>query len=896
MPFGGVAATANRPQNSKMSDHSGQSNDLSGSSVGRFLIRERLGAGGMGEVYLADDPQLKRTVAIKRMSVRFMGDEHHRQRFLREAQMASRLNDSHIAAIYDIIEREGEIFLVMERVEGKTLRQLLRESIKLDEFLPVAAQCAQGLAVAHAQGVLHRDIKPDNIMVTPLGQVKILDFGLARRLTVGEETEAFETEPGAISGTAGYIAPEVLLGREPDERADIFSLGVVFYEVIAGEHPFRAQTNIATSSRVLHVDPPAPSSVNPAVPPEIDRVIMRMLEKSPASRFQTAKQLADELDWMARSGTTPTIVGLPIPEEPQQRRPSRRLVLTSAVAVVAVIALLAAIPQVRRTVAGWMGAGPSPNPAPSPVASGQRQLAVLPFTALGGTPAQQAFAAGLTNTVTARLTELSATHNLSVVPASLMYSKKVDSPDTARRVFGVNLVLTGSLQQAGDRVRVTYALVDAQTQRQLNASTETVSAKNPFAVEDDVSAGVLNMLKVQLDPNERKTFEAKGTDKPDAYAFYLQGMGYLENYSREENITSAIDVFQHALEIDPNYARAYAGLGQAYWQRYKLTEDTKWTAPSRQACNRALAIDPNLADGHVCLGTVANGTGKYQDAVAQFEKALAVRPTDDRAYQGLATAYGKLGRAAEAERTYQKAIRLRPQYWAGYSWLGVFYFVQGRYQDAERMFRQVVALAPDSFLGYYDLGAVYTQMGDFARAVPVIERSIAIQPSGTAYTNLGTAQFYLQRYADAVKNFEQAVQLEPKSYVLWRNVGDGYYWMPGKRKQAAAAYQKAIGFAENALRVNPNSADAYKILAACQAMLGARQQAIAAITRALALTPDDPDVMYVAAIVYTQVGEREQGVEWLKKALKAGASPAMARNDPAFDSLRGRKDFPSLGN
>ncbi len=289
MLSGGVAGDGEPRTKSTMSDKSGHSNDLSGSSVGRFRIRERLGAGGMGEVYLAEDPQLKRTVAIKRMSLRFVGDEHHRQRFLREAQMASRLNDSHIAAIYDVLEREGEIFLVMERVEGKTLRKRVSEPMKLDDFLPIAAQCAQGLAVAHSQGVLHRDIKPDNIMVTPSGQVKILDFGLARRLTAGEETEAFETEPGAISGTAGYIAPEVLVGRESDERADIFSLGVVFYEALTGEHPFRAQNEHRDFEPRAARGSSPPSSVNPAVPPELDRIVMRMLEKSPGARYQNGQ-------------------------------------------------------------------------------------------------------------------------------------------------------------------------------------------------------------------------------------------------------------------------------------------------------------------------------------------------------------------------------------------------------------------------------------------------------------------------------------------------------------------------------------------------------------------------------------------------------------------------------
>jgi len=875
-----------------MSEQSGQSKDLSGSSVGRFLIRERLGSGGMGEVYLAEDPQLRRTVAIKRMSARFGEDERYRQRFLREAQMASRLNDPRIAAVYDVFEREGEIFLVMERVEGETLRQGVKEPMKLDEFLPIAIECAEAVGVAHAEGVLHRDIKPDNIMVTPSGRVKILDFGLAHGISSSEETVAFETEPGMVSGTPGYIAPEVLVGGEADTRADIFSLGVVFYEALTAHHPFRAKTHIATSSRVLHEIPPAPSTVNPAVPPELDQIVMRMMAKDPAERYQKATELAAELNWIERSGTLPTVAAEAGFKPKRARRPKRRrfvLAATAAVAAVA-IALLAAIPQVRRTVAGWMGAGAGAGPAPS----AEKQLAVLPFTILGGTPAEQAFATGLTDTVTARLSELSATHPLAVVPASSVFADKVDSPDAARRHYGVNLVLTGSLQKAGNEIRVTYALVDTRTQRQLSAKTKTVAATNPFAVEDDVAAGVLDMLQVQLEPAERETFEAKGTDKPDAYAFYLQGMGYLENYSREENITSAITVFQRALEIDPRYARAQAGLGMAYWQRYKLTSDPQWTAPSRQACDRALAINPNLAAAHVCLGTVANGTGKYQDAVGQFQKALATRPTDDGAYRGLAEAYEKLGRATEAEQTLLKAIRLRPQYWGGYSWLGWFYFSHGRYAEAARQYEHVVALAPDSFLGYYDLGAVYIMSGDFAKAVAPLERSIAIRPNGSAYTNLGTADFYLRRYGEAVENFKKAADLEPRDYTVWRNVGDGYYWAQAMREQAMPAYRKAIGLAEDALRVNPNDANAYKTLAACQAMTGARQQAVTAIARALTLSSDDPDALYTAAVVYAQVGQSAQAIEWLKKALKAGASTAMARNEPAFDSLRGKKDFPSM--
>ncbi len=863
-----------------MGEDSGHSSDLSGSSIGRFWIVKRLGAGGMGEVYLAEDTQLRRTVAIKRMALRFGADERYRKRFLREAQTASRLNDPHIAAIYDVFEREGEIFLVMERVEGKTLRQLVREQIELGDFLPLAVQCAEGLAVAHAQGVVHRDIKPDNIMVTPAGQVKILDFGLAHREAPEGETISFETEPGALSGTAGYIAPEVLLEGEADARSDIFSLGVVFYEALTGRHPFLARTGAATSNRVLNEEPPPPSSICPTLPVEVDRIVKRMLAKDPALRYAKASEVAADLKWMDQSGSAPTLEAQPLPK--LRRRGGRRWWLAAGAA--AIVVALVAIPALRRAVESGIGMQTSLR--------GERQLVVLPFAARGGTEAQQAFAAGLTDMVTARLSELSATHSLAVVPASEVFAKKVDSPDSARREFGVNLVLTGSLQQADGQIRVAYALVNARTQRQLAARTKTVAASDPFAVEDDISDGVLDMLQVQLQPGERKTLNAKGTDKPGAYAFYLQGMGYLDNYERPENITNAIQVFHRALQIDPGYARAYAGLGLAYWQRYNQTGDLRWPEQSKKACNRAVTIEPRLATAHICLGTVANGTGKYAEAVKEFQRALVAQPTNDHAYQGLAEAYGKLGRTSEAELTFKKAISLRPQYWAGYSWLGLFYYKHGRYTEAEKMFRQVVALVPDSFQGYSNLGAIYAQVGDFEKAVPMFKHSISIRPNADAYSNLGFAEFYAHRYDRAATNFEKAAGMAPNDYGIWRNVGDGYYWARGKRKQAEAAYRKAIEMAERALQVNPKDANAYKVLAVCRAMTGAREQALTTIRKTLELAPDDPDAMYAAAVVYTQLGEREKGMEWLKKTVAAGVSPAMVSNDPAFDSLHRMKGFP----
>ncbi|MGH9804938.1 MAG: serine/threonine-protein kinase, partial [Candidatus Acidiferrales bacterium] len=272
--------------------------DLSGTTVGRFAIRVRLGAGGMGEVYRADDTRLKRTVALKRLAPRLRADEHYRHRFVKEAERASRLSYEHIAGIYDVFEENGETFLVMEYVEGQTLRQRLARPLSVEEFLPLGVQCAEALATAHEKGIVHRDIKPENIMLTPAGVVKVLDFGVARALphydpeTVTQDTEA---NAASLSGTPAYMAPEELLQRDSDHRADLFSLGVVFYEALTGCHPFRRGSFVATADSILHDPPLPPRQLNPAIPEALEGTVLKLLEKNPKRRFATAGELRLEL-------------------------------------------------------------------------------------------------------------------------------------------------------------------------------------------------------------------------------------------------------------------------------------------------------------------------------------------------------------------------------------------------------------------------------------------------------------------------------------------------------------------------------------------------------------------------------------------------------------------------
>jgi len=788
--------------------------------------------------------------------------------------------------VYDVLEENGEIFLVMEYIEGQTLRQRLAEPLSIEEFLGIAVQCTSALAAAHERGIIHRDIKPENIMLTPDGHVKILDFGVAKRLPHRDDLTTMDsTSPGgSFSGTLAYMAPEVLLEKQPDHRADIFSLGVVFYEVLSGRQPFRGESFLATSDCILHESPAPLRQLNPKAPAELERIVAKMLAKNPAERYATAADLLVDLHTAQRAAAYP---GLVPPRAPAQRKAAARgkRWILPAVVVVLLVAATAFLPRLHEQWGRWFGAA---------ALAGPKNLAVLPFQAIGGSPENQAYCDGITETLTANLTQLTATHALQVVPAREVRARRISSADAARKELGASLVLEGTMDRSGKAVRVNYALVDARTLRQVRGGTITAEASDPFAVQDRVAAGLVSMLQLELKPQERQALVAHGTQVAGAYEFYLEGRGYLQNYDKPENIENAVNVFQRALQLDPNYALAQAGLGEAYWKKYESRRDRQWVEPARQACERALSLDPKLAAAHICVGTIENGTGHSEKAVGEFRRALETEPTSDDAYRGLGNAYEGLGKLNEAEQTYRQAIALRPNYWAGYNWLGAFYNHQARYTEAAVMFSQVVALVPDSLRGYSNLGAIYISLGRYADAISALERSVAIRPTDAAVSNLATAYFYQRRFADAARRYEDALKVDDRNYMVWGNLGDAYYWAPGKRAEGAAAYRKAIALAQARLEVNAREAAIRASLARYQAMLGERKPALVALQRALETSPNDPQVRFEAALVYNQFGETDRALGWLEKAVAVGYSPTTIRDTPNFHSLRGDPRFQAI--
>jgi serine/threonine protein kinase/tetratricopeptide (TPR) repeat protein len=870
------------PENASSAVRNHAAGSLTGIVSGRFEIGERLGKGAMGEVYRAQDTRLKRTVALKRLSPYLRSDPLYRKRFEQEAERASAFSDSHAAAIYDVIEDRDEIFLVMELVEGQTLRQRMQSPISLSEFLQIAIDCVEALDAAHRCGLVHCDIKPENIMLTPSGQVKILDFGVAKHLPRSDQSSTIDRS-GASGGTPAYMPPEVLLEKIPDNRADIFSLGVVLYEGLAGRHPFASNSYVETTHRVLHEQPTPLRVLNPKIPEELERIVTQAMAKEPAERYLNARDLLDDLQGV-QSGITPSRFLPARRHEELQRSPKWRWAIAAMVTILLVIAALN-----RDTIRRWWGPGASP--------AAQMQLAILPFTPASNDANSQAFAEGLTESISMRLTQLTNTYPLQIVPPRELAADSIRTAQQARRTYGVNLVLEGGLRQSNNMVRVSYSLVDAAKLTQLRGDTITVEADKPFDVEDRVLQSIVSQLGLELQPGQKASLLVHGTQQPAAYDYYLRGRGYLQEYLEPENLESAITVFRHALEQDPKYSLAYAGLGEAYLDKYERDRQPKWMDEALQSCQQAVALATDLATGHICLGMVYNNTGKYENAVKEFQVSLERDPLNDDGYRGLAHAYQLLGKSTEAERTFQKAIQLRPQYWGGYAWLGSFYYNAARYDDAARMFTQMIALAPDSFRGYSNLGGVYLLQGHYPDAITQFERSVSIYPSGAAYSNLATAYFLEGNYTEAARTYEKAVQVggsEIIAYQAWRNLGEAYYWAPGERQRSGEAFQKAIALAKERLAVNPRDVDAIYETAYCYAMLGKSAPAQEYLNRAFKISSDDPELLFTAGKVYVLLGKADLAVNFLQKALQARYSPTFVRDDPAFKTLANNVQFQKL--
>jgi serine/threonine-protein kinase len=854
---------------------------LAGATVGRFVIARRLGSGGMGQVYGAEDTTLKRFVAIKRMSPQARTDDSDRKRLLKEAQRASALNHPNIGAIYDVVEHAGELWVVMEYIEGETLRRRLKQPISREEFFAIAMQCCEGLQAAHEKAIIHGDIKPENIMLTPGNRVKILDFGVARRAwntSPDDATKSMETMT-ASGGTPAYMAPEVLLQKHDDGRSDIFSLGLVFYEMLGGEQPFHSDSLATTVARIVHDEPPALKNV----PGPLAGVISRMMSKNPEARYPNAGAVLDDLRRVQEGG------------QPKRATAAAgtfhqyRLIAALAIVLV-VLAGVLAYRSLRQSLSP-SATGSSSQPGGLPQT---KILAVLPFTsAASADPKLSALGEGLVESVAAKLGKLSEDRAFEVVPPGNLQEKKISTLPDAAKMFGANLGLALTLEPAGELVKVTYSLLSAESGKPIGSGSLTVPVTDAFSAEQVISDGAIKALHLQLRPEEEAALKYHGTDKAEAYQYYLQAQGYLLNYSKAENLDSAALMAHAALKLDPNFGMAKAVLGESDWRKYSDTKQKQWIAPAKTECEDAVKLGNSGAAGHVCLGLIDDGTGHSPEAAAEFQLALGLEPTNEEAAIGLATAYEHEGKITEAEKAFQQAIQAHPNSRRSYNEFGAFYRHRNEYDKALQMYDKVTQIAPDWYATYVNIGAIYFETGQYEEAIEPLKKSIAIRPSYPGYVNLGAAYFGLQRFDEAAAAYEEAAKLDPQQYVIWGNLGDALYHS-GKKSQSAAPLHKAIDLAEGELKVNPRDPDALSNTADYYAELGDRQHALTYVAQALQFGHNDKDVLLEAALVYNQLGESGLALEFLAKAVRAGYTSEKIRSLHEFDNLAGTAGYQQL--
>lgn len=844
----------------------------------------------MGEVYRARDTRLGRELAIKILPREMAADENRLSRFEKEARLASSLNHPNIITIYDIGRAGSVPYIVMELIAGKNLRERLASGpMAIGEILGIAAQIADGLAKAHEAGIVHRDLKPENLMITNDGYAKILDFGLGKQHVVAKvsqtsttvEAATEMTTPGTVLGTVDYMSPEQAAGLDADFRSDQFSFGSVLYELSTGVRPFHRDSAVQTMSAIIQDNPRLVESLNPAVPEGFRKIIERCLEKDPRNRFSSTYDLAADLRSQSLLVNSGSALSLP------RRKNFRFAGIVAGIALSAIV-VSAWIPwdSVRRLFQP-KSEGIARN------APAQKNLAILPLRATGGESQMSIFADGLTESITAKLTQLTFLPSLQVSPASEIRSRQVDSPEKAKNLLGANLVLTGTIARSGDVLQVTCSLIEAGTARPLEEKI-CASASDPLALQDQLVAAIVQLLGLDITPEVRDALQARDTKIASAKESYLQARGYFQSFDKPENVDRAISILENALKADPNYAAAYAAMGQAYWAKSERTKETKWIGEAQKMCERALSLEAKLAPGHSCLAVVHRASGRYDEAVKAFQQALEIEPTNDDLYRELARTQVGIGKTDEAVKTFQQAIALRPHYWANYNSLGVFYFERGRSQEAAQMFERVVNLAPDCLFGYSNLGAAYLQLGRYGDAIPMFERSVAIRPTAVAYSNLATAYFGRRRFLESAQTFEQAVKLTGNNYTIWGNLGDAYYWAPGKRVQAEDAYRKAIALGEESLKINPLDAEALSKVAGYYAMIGERQPALNLVGRALRTSPANSNVRYKAALIHNQFNEVGPTLDSLEKAVAEGFSVTIIRDTPNFDHLWPNQRFQQL--
>jgi eukaryotic-like serine/threonine-protein kinase len=853
-----------------------------GSQFGpRYRIESLLGRGGMGAVYKAYDKELDRIVALKLVRPELTVDPSTMQRFKQELLLASKISHKNILRIHDLGEVGGTKFISMAYVEGEDLQHLLKKGRPpLERALSIARQLTAALEAAHAEGVVHRDLKPQNVLVDRAGTAYVSDFGLAKSL---EAEAAGMTRTGQVLGTPRYMSPEQVEAKPADHRSDLYSLGLIFYEMVTGMVPFVGDSALQVMYQRLKEKPKNPKQFNPELPDYLARLIMRCLEKDPARRYQSAREILQDLE-AERSPSFSRTVQISVPALPQ------RGWLLAVGGVLALVILVLAIRPLRRFMFRTAPAN-APTSEARPTPGQQKYLAVLPFRVAGDQASLNYVAQGLMEALSAKLFQLSDVHVASTTAVEKA-SKNVSLEKTAREL-GVNLLIQGTLQGSGEKMRIVVNLEDVAGGRRLWSQEFSGVSQDLLTLEDQIYAQLVAALKLRPSQDELARSSSHPTENIEAYDLYLKGRNAMRGEQDVKNIETAIRFYEDALKRDSGFALAYAGIADASLLMYREKKDSFWAQKALAAAQQAQRLNDRLAEVHSSLGSVYDATGKTAEAAAELKHALELSPNSDEGYRRLGDNFLARGRKDESIQAYQKAVQINPYYWINYNALGQAYFQLGDNDKALTAFRRVTELETDNAVGHENVGAVYFRQGKYNECIPFFRKALELQPRSDVYSDLGTAYFFLRRYAEAVPMFEKAVEMKPNEEVWVGNLADAYRWA-GQPEKAKATYDKAIALAYKELEVNPRNPTALESLALYYAKKGEAAQGLEFIRRARDIDPNNNQFIYSEAMVQTLAGRRDEALKTLREAFRKGYSTEEANRDPELKSLQNSPEFEKL--
>ncbi|HEY6191189.1 MAG TPA: protein kinase [Bacteroidota bacterium] len=883
-----------------------------GKIFAQYKILQKLGEGGMGVVFKAEDTKLDRFVALKFLPEHLTSHEAERARFLQEAKSASALNHPNVCTIYDIREEEGQQFIVMEYVDGVTLRQKIPVQ-KLPDALGYAIQIAEALHEAHSKGIVHRDIKAENIMINAKNQVKVMDFGLAKL-----KGSLKLTRTSSTVGTLAYMAPEQIHGGEVDGRSDIFSFGIVLFEMLAGRTPFRGDHEAAMVYSIVNEEPESIEKLRPDLPAALTNLIQRALEKDPADRYQHADDIASELRRIQKQSTRVTRTSIDRPASAPEA--SHTSVSTSSQPALtpepaakrkAIIPIVIGAVLVIGAVAGFLllRGGSTASKATS---QGRMMVAVLPFENLG-TPDQEYIADGITEEITSRLSGLSG---LGVIARTsvMQYKKTTKTLQQIGSELGVEYVLQGTIRwgtatEGGMRVRVNPALIKLSDATQVWSQPYDAVSTDVLKLQSDIATQVAGALGITLLQPERKSIESRPTENSEAYDAYLRGMAYFRRSYAEQDFRIGLEMFQKAVDLDPKFALAWAKLSEnhsaMYWFYFDHTQEG--LAKAKAAVDEALRLDPNLPDAHAALGLYYYwGSLDYDNALREFALAAKVRPNDSQLLMSIGSVKRRQGKFEEAAASMTKGMELDPRSSEVIYNAAQTYALMRNYAEAEKLIERSVSITPDLLdRSDYRISLCLLSAGDTKKA-----RSIMRDMSSIPGFESDAGTVWLRTFIEMCDgNYEEGIRVitaspaqandhqfefVPKNLVLGE-----LYGLLKQPAKARAEYDSARELIERKVHDRPDDSRLHSALGITYAGLGRKEDAIREGKKGVDLLPVSKEAWRGAyrvrdlARIYAMTGEPDAAMDQLEHLLSIPAeiSVPLVRIDPRWAPLRGTPRF-----